>query len=248
MGAVELLLIVGLGFAFCLAVAAFFGFVVWTLVKANRAVSAGAEAIETGRVPDLLPWTSPASISADWVGASTYTRGFGAKRDQASGFAQSLSSPGTVFAFQTDAQNVWRDGRLTAAGPFRLVLDVRQGLATVTRDGARLGTLSLDSGEITGSGGGPIGRLLRDAAQAGFDAGPGPRSALVLGNTAVAVLEARTESHEKRPAALRPLLLGYDPSPPDAEVWTVVACLVVMGWWGVAAEHAAMRTPGTGYR
>jgi hypothetical protein len=248
MGAAWLLLIIGLGLIFCLAVAAFFGFVVWTLVKAGRAVSAGAEAIETGRVPDLLPWSSPASISADWVGASTYTRGFGVKRDQASGSAQSLSQPGTVFAFQTDAQNVWRDGRLEAVGPFRLVLDVRQGLATVTRDGVRLGTLSLDSGDITGSGGNVIGRLVPDAAQAGLDAGSGARSALLLGNTAVAVLEARTESHEKRPAELRPLLLGYDPSPPDTEVWTVVACLVVMGWWGLAAEHAAMRTPGRRYR
>jgi len=246
--AAGLLLIVGLGLVFCLAVIAFFGFVVWTLVKASRAVSAGAEAIETGRVPDLLTWSSPASISADWVGASTYTRGFGVKRDQASGFAQSLSHPGTVFAFQTDAQNVWRDGRLEAAGPFRLVLDVRQGLATVTRDGMRLGTLSLDSGDITGSGGNVIGRLVRDATQAGLDTASGPRSVLMLGNTAVAVLEVRTESHERRPAELRPLLLGYDPSPPDAEAWTVVACLVAMGWWGLAAEHAATRTPGRGYR
>jgi hypothetical protein len=82
----------------------------------------------------------------------------------------------------------------------------RQGLATVTRDGAEVGTLSLDSGDVIGSGGDVIGRLVRDAAQTGLDAGPGTGSALVLGNTMVAVLEARTESHEKRPTRLRPLL------------------------------------------
>ncbi len=250
MGLLELLLIVGVGLVFCAAVAGLFGYVGWTLMKANQVVAAGATAVRTGQVPDALPWTptSLTSLSADWVGASTYTRGFGGPTDKASGLVQLVDRPGTAVAFQMSSRGYGADGRLEAIGPARLTVDVAQGVAAVARDGAPLGSVALATGELRAPTGQPIGRLVREVAALaalGLDDGrSGPRAALVLGTAPVALLDARTESHEARPATLRPLVLRYEPRSPDAEPWTLVACLLELGWFGVARTHASLSRRG----
>lgn len=251
-GGLEVLLVMFAALAFCALVAAFLGYVGWTLLKANRAVSDGAAAVQTGQIPDLIPW-SPAllqALSADWVGASTYVRGF-VNNDQASGRLQAVDREGTVLAFRLDARDRWRSGRLEAVGgPGRFVIDVAQGFARITRDGAPLGSVHLDSGAVSNAAGHPLGRLLFEPGQlatAGIDDGrSGPRAGLIFGATPIALLDARSESHEVRPAVLRPLVLRFQPAAPDAEAWTLVSCLLEIGWFGVARTHATMRRPGLG--
>lgn len=142
MGGLEVVLVFVAAFVFCLLVVAFLVWVGWTLVAANRAVSDGAALVQSGQVADLLPW-SPSLLpllSADWVGASTYSRGF-VNNDQASGRLQATDRPGTVLAFALAARDRFRSGRLDAVGPGRFVIDLGQGLARVSRDGVPLGAV-----------------------------------------------------------------------------------------------------------
>lgn len=251
MGGLEVVLIFAAAFVFCALVVTFLVWVGWTLLAANREVSHGAALVQSGQVPDLLP-SSPSLVpllSADWVGASTYSRGF-VNDDQASGRLQAFDRPGTVLAFSAVARDRFRSGRIDAVGPGRFVLDVSQGFARVTRDGVALGAVHLESGAVTDAAGQRLGRLVRDAralAAEGLDDGrSGPRVALVLGGAPTALLDASSASHQTRPVVLRPLVVRFQPGAPDAEAWTLVACLLEVAWFGLTRTHASIRRPGLG--
>jgi len=230
-------LTIGLLLLTCVGVPSLWVYVFASMRAGQKQLEETSQAVQAGKVEDLLPWARAtlSEVSRQWVGNTTFTRGAAGRSDEAAGRVPSVRSPsGWLLAFAMSSAGRGAEGKVLAVtANKKLRLDVANGVAQVTVDGKKLGTVRLDSGVLADADGVQVGSYQR-----------GADGHLKLGDWELAIIDLHTAPDEARPVKPGPLykFLG-SPRSEVQENWALAAGLLELGWYGPQGTNDSIAQP-----